>query len=708
VDRPRAGSCILLCSLGSSWAVIPEVFGWLAPRHLDLYAHHPQRDRLDAAREQFRLHPPDELWVCTTEGAQAQRSVEQLHDWWCRLGRPVALRVWTGAGTDQLATADECAHLRELTFRLVLHATAASGPEGQVVVSLAGGRKTMSADLQDAAGALGAAAWLHVVGPDPLPKELREAGLDAFLAPLSPDLAAAVTPLVVGRGTRSEILDAPIDDGHRIDVGRYPLSVPSSGQVVRWPQPGDRVRLHEDLSRLQSEGQRLIGNLVAQQAREDTYENWPALLRLPAGRIEELRAQVVSPALRSRLVDFPKADLHRHVGGCLDLGQQRTVAEAIWQTAAPAERDAAKATIDALLREPGDWPWNWPARLAGPGRALASAALLLHTPAALLERQLYGVTEPRVALKASPPHGFAAYERPGELQGSALLSHPGAVAPYARALVDQARAEGLMLVELRCSPHKYRAEAPTGFLRDLESALRDAGAQTRGFDAAHGGPRFGVLWIVDRRQPENIGKVVGLAARAFADRPGFVLGIDLAGDESVQGPQQLASAFAPAFEACMRVTIHAGEGETAENIWQAAYHLHADRIGHGLSIAEHPALAQRFRDRGIAIELCPTSNREVVGFRDPAHPDTALCPPYPLRSFMQEGLPFVLCTDNPGISRTTLADEIVTASRITAGGLTTWDALAIIRMTFAHAFVPAAERAALRRAAEARLFSQLS
>ena len=63
----------------------------------------------------------------------------------------------------------------------------------------------------------------------------------------------------------------------------------------------------------------------------------------------------------------------------------------------------------------------------------------------------------------------------------------------------------------------------------------------------------------------------------------------------------------------------AGEGESPENIWQAAYHLHADRIGHGLTLTANPQLAARFRDRGICLELCPSSNREVVGFADPAN-----------------------------------------------------------------------------------------
>ncbi|MCX8005642.1 MAG: hypothetical protein N2688_11930, partial [Burkholderiaceae bacterium] len=155
---------------------------------------------------------------------------------------------------------------------------------------------------------------------------------------------------------------------------------------------------------------------------------------------------------------------------------------------------------------------------------------------------------------------------------------------------------------------------------------------------------------------------------------------------------------------CLRITIHAGEGERAENIWQAAYRLHADRIGHGLTLLENPALTERFRDRGICIELCPTSNREVVGFRDPAVPPSEALPPYPLRRMLAAGLPVTLCTDNPGISRTTLADEFLTAARMSDGTLSLWQVLALLRAGFAHAFLPARERQRLLAQADAEVF----
>lgn len=170
----------------------------------------------------------------------------------------------------------------------------------------------------------------------------------------------------------------------------------------------------------------------------------------------------------------------------------------------------------------------------------------------------------------------------------------------------------------------------------------------------------------------------------------------------------MAPDFLSAFANCLPITIHAGEGESAENIWQAAYHLHADRIGHGLTLAQHPQLAARFRDRGIALELCPTSNREVVGFADPAHPASVQLPAYPLRPFIDLGLPVTLCTDNPGISRTTLAGEYLTAARMTPDGLTLWECLALMRQAFVHAFLPSAEREVLIKQADERVFALLA
>lgn len=714
-------SNILLCTLGASWAVIPEVLGWLAPGVVDLYAHHPQRAQLDALRQRHHLRPPTELWVCTTQGSQTQDSLQQLHQWWFMLGFPMPLRIWTAQGTDQLATQAECAHIRELTLRVALLAAercapggaAQTGQGGQLVLSLAGGRKTMSADMQTAGNLFGAAACLHVVGPDPLPAALTgrtpadKASLPGLLArPLSADLAAAIMPLVASTGQRDELLDIPLD-GQVVCSPRFPVPMPAPNVTCAWPAPAQSDSLHHEITRRQQASSQLLGNFLAAIAQTERHENWRSLYCLPPATIQRLRQTPLGPAHLPWLTALPKADLHRHIGGALSLDAQRTVAQVIWQGIDDENKTFRLNDINSLLPV-NEWPWAWTQPLHGPHRAELSAALLLHASTAQLQHNLWGVTEPRVALKTRHPQGFAAYERPGELSGSALLGHPAALVPYAHALVQQAREEGLAYVELRGSPHKYRPHDPAAWLAELQHALHAAGAQTQATHTVQPGQaplRIGFIWILDRRQLDRLPAVVQQAVAAHAKFKGFLLGLDLAGDEGTHNPAQLAPGFLPAFEACFPLTIHAGEGESAHHIWQASYHLHADRIGHGLTLAEHPELAARFRDRGMCLELCPTSNREVVGFADPGQPGTQGLPTYPLRTFLDAGLAVALCTDNPGISRTTLPDEFLTAARMTPGGLSQWETLALIRQGFVHAFLPSTEREALLKHCDERVFA---
>lgn len=692
----RASRNILLCTLGASWAVVPEVLGFVSPRRLPLFREHPQGAALAAARERYGLREPDELWLVTTGGKQTQAALARLQQWWTLLGKPMPLRVWVADGTDQLATPEECLRLRELTLRATLAAQEhAAG--GQVVLSLAGGRKTMSADLQLAGTVFGAEAWLHVVGPDPLPAQLaRDPDPELFTAPLPEDLAAAVTPLVVGRGQRDDVMQVPLD-GQAVDGASFPL--PLAEGVMTWKPPlGGRLLAHE-VERRQHEGARVLGNFFADVSRDDAHPSWRSLFRLPPGLVDMLRTTPLDATHRDWLHRLPKVDLHRHLGGCLDLPAQRRVGAAVWASLDSAQQRAALAAVRPLLDDGGVWPWEWPARLRGAHRADCTAALLVHADDATLERQLFGAAGPRVALKRRSPHGFAAYERPGELSGSALLGHPASHEPYAAEVVKAARDEGLTALELRGTPHKYMPHDPARFVALLRDALHRAGARVHA-DGAGPGPRVGFVWILDRRQADGAASAIEAAVRCHQEFDGFVLGLDLAGDEGTSRPEVWAPLFEPAFRECLFVTIHAGEDEPAQNIWHAAYALHADRIGHGLTLRDNPALMRRFRERGICLELCPTSNVEVVGFHDPARPESADLPAYPLREFLRAGLPVTLCTDNPGICRTTLVDEYLVASRLTPGGVTLWDALGMIRHGFLRSFLPATERSELEAQAD--------
>lgn len=85
----------------------------------------------------------------------------------------------------------------------------------------------MSADLQWAGSVFGASAWLHVVGPEPLPGAPFTAAPETFCQALPAEVAAGVTPLIAGTGQRSELLDIELD-GQRTYLAHFPC---------RWPRP---------------------------------------------------------------------------------------------------------------------------------------------------------------------------------------------------------------------------------------------------------------------------------------------------------------------------------------------------------------------------------------------------------------------------------------------------------------------------------------
>jgi adenosine deaminase len=109
------------------------------------------------------------------------------------------------------------------------------------------------------------------------------------------------------------------------------------------------------------------------------------------------------------------------------------------------------------------------------------------------------------------------------------------------------------------------------------------------------------------------------------------------------------------------------------------------RIGHGFRAAEDPALVAALRDRGVVLEVCPTSNvctASVPGLA--AHP---------LRALWDAGVPISLNSDDPPMFNTTLVDEYRVAA--THFGFTPAELAQVSRTAIGAALLPAAERARL-------------
>jgi adenosine deaminase len=297
--------------------------------------------------------------------------------------------------------------------------------------------------------------------------------------------------------------------------------------------------------------------------------------------------------------------------------------------------------------------------------------------------------------------GFEAYEKIGDVQGSGLLKSRESLEAACRILCRKAAEHNVKYLELRCSPGNYCLEGLTrGAV--VEIIEKELSAQS---DFSHG-----LIFIASRhgqmsRIYEHIELAENLMGVSGDDFPSL-RGFDLAGEETAASAATMRAAFLPMMEKCMHLTIHAGEIAPVESIWEAVYHLSAERIGHGLTLKKNPVLMERFRDRGIALEMCPSSNAQIVGFQD-NYARANKYEIYPLKEYLDAGLRVTVNTDNPGISRTDFSNELHMAARMAPGGLSIWEILLLIRNGFKAAFVQKSDRQSLLRQAEKQILDLL-
>ncbi|MFH8405764.1 adenosine deaminase [Streptomyces sp. NPDC018019] len=136
------------------------------------------------------------------------------------------------------------------------------------------------------------------------------------------------------------------------------------------------------------------------------------------------------------------------------------------------------------------------------------------------------------------------------------------------------------------------------------------------------------------------------------------------------------------------ITLHAGElvpglvkpEDLRFHINEAVRTGHAERIGHGVDVAHEdnaPALLRTMARRNIAVEVPFTSNRQILGVSGADHP-------FPL--YRQYGVPVVLATDDPGVSRSDISTDYRYAA--VTYGLRYRELKDLARASLEHAFLP--------------------
>ena len=128
-----------------------------------------------------------------------------------------------------------------------------------------------------------------------------------------------------------------------------------------------------------------------------------------------------------------------------------------------------------------------------------------------------------------------------------------------------------------------------------------------------------------------------------------VCAIDLAGAEGLYPTSDYEDIFELANELCIPFTIHAGEADGPSSVYEAV-RFGAKRIGHGVRSIEDSNLVQLIKDKGITLEICPTSNI-YTGIYDKISD-------IPIKEFIDNGVKITINTDDPVICNTTLKNEL--------------------------------------------------
>lgn len=200
--------------------------------------------------------------------------------------------------------------------------------------------------------------------------------------------------------------------------------------------------------------------------------------------------------------------------------------------------------------------------------------------------------------------------------------------------------ENVVGLELRFAPTNYvnknskLHEIVEGALDGIKMASRDFNMYT------------GLIICGIRTDLDSVKKAAEIAVNYMDDG---VVGFDLAGKENGYPPSLFQKVIKPILHNFLPVTIHAGEDDSVKSIAEAIIYLHAERIGHAISIRESPRLMRYMNNTRKALEICMTSNVDTGAVESI---DT-----HPVKRYYEAGLRIAISTDNPITSNTDLNKE---------------------------------------------------
>lgn len=256
----------------------------------------------------------------------------------------------------------------------------------------------------------------------------------------------------------------------------------------------------------------------------------------------------------------------------------------------------------------------------------------------------------------------------------AVMQTKEGLARVAKEFVEDLADDGVVYGEIRWAPEQHLQKGLT--LDEVVDAVQEG--LDAGVDAVEeSGRQIQVGQLITAMRHADRGQEI--AELAVRHRYAGAVGFDIAGAEDGFLPSRFKDAFTYLAEHNFPATVHAGEAAGLESIQSALVDGRALRLGHGVRIAEDITVeyedaegeeadddaedtvgmvtlgevAGWVRDRGIALEICPSSNLQtgaIANFGEGIEN-------HPLDMLYQLGFNVTINTDNRLMSGVTLTDE---------------------------------------------------
>ncbi len=278
---------------------------------------------------------------------------------------------------------------------------------------------------------------------------------------------------------------------------------------------------------------------------------------------------------------------------------------------------------------------------------------------------------PPLRLMATDARGWFRFQRLYDA-ARAVIRDPEDVRRLLDEVAEDEARDGSRWLEIQVDPSGYAARFD-GLTAFVELVLDAAAAAARS-----AGIGIGIIIGANRtRHPLDARTLARLAA---AHAGAGVVGFGLANDERRGPASDFAPAFAIAARAGLLLTPHGGELLGPDSVQACLDHLEAHRIGHGVRAVEDRLVLDQVVDRGVTLEVCPTSNVSLGVY--PSLDEV------PVRQLLDAGARVALGADDPLLFGSRVAEQYTVARR--HHGMTDDELAALARMSIEASVAPAA------------------